>query len=221
MTKDKFGRFDLLPWTYGMKGKTRARAKAEYYYEGEELEYKLLEIDFDDKNDSDYLEKKAKLDNKYKKINDEELAYELLKITKIKHDWDDEEKDYLLKKNELDFKFKKIKRRDYDKIRSTLNNESWVEVISEFNPVEGLSGLAVELDWNEIFVKELKEHGYVGLSDEVLVQQWFAQVCRTVAEEEGIMEEIFPIPGGGGTGPLVAGPIVKKTELDNGNEEYS
>ena len=34
----------MMPASWGLKGKTRAIAEAEYYYEGEELEKALAEI---------------------------------------------------------------------------------------------------------------------------------------------------------------------------------
>ena len=45
--------FSMMPASWGLKGKTRAIAEAEYYYEGEELEEVLAELGADsdiDKN---------------------------------------------------------------------------------------------------------------------------------------------------------------------------
>ena len=43
--------FSMMPASWGLKGKARARAEAEYYYEGVELEEVLAQLDVD--NDVD------------------------------------------------------------------------------------------------------------------------------------------------------------------------
>jgi len=218
--------FSMLPWTRGMEGKTRARAEAEYYYEAsEELDLILLKIDFDDEEDKEYRYKKLKLDVKYDHIEKEEYDYEKLKIDISNH----ESNEYLLTVLELDWKNKKIeKENDYLRQKATLKEEPWVTIVGEFNPEEGLSGLGVELDWNDLFIEELKEEGYTGLTDLELIRQYFATVCRTVAEEEGIMDELFdkthsPFgPGGPMTDNLNAGPVnVAKLVRDDDKAEYS
>ena len=37
--------FSMMPASWGLKGKTRARAEAEYYYEGVELQKELAYIE--------------------------------------------------------------------------------------------------------------------------------------------------------------------------------
>lgn len=180
--------FNMLPWTIGMKGKTRERARAEYYLTGYDLDIALLDIDYENATENELKEKQIKFINiqkKYNKINDEEYDYAML----IKYEDIEQQKHKL----ELDKKYNKISEIEYEKQKATLNKEPWVKAISEFRPGDGLSGLAVELDWNDIFIEQLKENGYVGINDDHLVQQWFAQICRTVAEDEGIMDEIYPV----------------------------
>ena len=46
MTKKTKLPFSMMPASWGLKGKSRAIAEAEYYYEGEELEKVLDEISF-------------------------------------------------------------------------------------------------------------------------------------------------------------------------------
>lgn len=223
--------FNLLPWSRGMEGKTRARAEAEYYYnQGEELDRILLKIDFDDEEDKEFQYKKLKLDLKYKHVEQEEYEYEKLKIDIPNH----KSNEYLLAKLELDWKNKKIEDKNtYEKEKATLNNEPWVTILGEYNPKEGLSGLGVELDWNDLFIEELKESGYTGLNDIELIRQYFAAICRTVAEEEGIMDELFdathnplgpggPLESGTLTDKLEAGPVnVTKIVRDDDKAEYS
>lgn len=41
-----------------------------------------------------------------------------------------------------------------------------------------------ELDWNKEFISLLKKHGYSGQTDEMIVNSWFIDLCRTIAVEE-------------------------------------
>jgi len=43
--------FSMMPASWGLKGKSRAIAEAEYYYEGEDLEKALAEIDAESEDD--------------------------------------------------------------------------------------------------------------------------------------------------------------------------
>ena len=43
-----------------------------------------------------------------------------------------------------------------------------------------------ELDWNDEFVNMLKQHGYLGSSDEEIVDRWFQTLCRTIGNEQGV-----------------------------------
>ena len=43
-----------------------------------------------------------------------------------------------------------------------------------------------ELDWNEYFVLQLRSAGYTGETDEVIVDQWFTELCRNLGAESGI-----------------------------------
>ena len=66
------------------------------------------------------------------------------------------------------------------------SEEPWVKVlnmnVSPDNPRNGF----FELDWNDEFVNNLKQHGYLGQSDEEIVDRWFQTLCRTIGNEQGI-----------------------------------
>lgn len=72
------------------------------------------------------------------------------------------------------------------KDRATEKKEPWVGVlethINEQNPRNGF----FELDWNEFFIVQLKAHGYEGDNDEIIVDQWFQDLCRGVGGEVGV-----------------------------------
>jgi hypothetical protein len=50
------------------------------------------------------------------------------------------------------------------------------------NPAQGY----FELDWNTEFVDQLIAAGYKGKSDEEVVEAWFNDLCRSIANEEGL-----------------------------------
>jgi len=64
-----------------------------------------------------------------------------------------------------------------------------------------------ELDWNQHFVNNLKEHGFSGNTDEEIVDHWFSVLCNTIADEAT---------------PLSAdNQIVKETKREDGKTEIS
>lgn len=76
--KKKLIPFSWLPASWGLSGKTRKVAEAEYYYDGEELEYQMLEIEAE--SQADYEIKKLKLDYKKEKIGVVEYEKELANL---------------------------------------------------------------------------------------------------------------------------------------------
>lgn len=80
MKKQRLIPFSFMPASWGLKGKSRERAEAEYYYEGEDLEYKLLEIDAT--NDDDLKLKKLELDLNKEKITESQYNKNVADIKK-------------------------------------------------------------------------------------------------------------------------------------------
>lgn len=170
-------KFEFLPFTWGMKGKTRAIAKAEYELSGYELKKALLDIRADELPDIDHKAKSA------------DLLFEFGKITKFEHlrmlvDLIPDEKQKALAVLELDFKEGIMSEIQYQKQSATLRGDPWVTVLSmNFGGAQSLEG-SFELDWNELFVDKLQADGYVGSSPDHIVNQWFMEICRNVALEE-------------------------------------
>lgn len=134
--------FWMLPASWGLKGKTRAIAEAEYYFEGKDLEEKLAEVNADTPEEKEL----AKL------------------AVKLKHE--------------------EISQAAHDKAVATIRKEPWVNVVKMgVNPSNVAAGF-FELDWNDEFIIMLQENGYVGQSDEEIVNKWFNDVCRTVLFQE-------------------------------------
>ena len=69
---------------------------------------------------------------------------------------------------------------------ATQNKEPWVGVLDTHVNKENVRNGFFELDWNEYFVVQLKTAGYVGETDEEIVDKWFQELCRNVGAEEGV-----------------------------------
>ena len=105
--------FSMMPASWGLKGKARAKAEAEYYYEGEELEKVLAgidaktdedkviaELDIDLKNEkisqADYDKKVAEInDEPYVNVIKMEINPETANAGYIELDWNDKFVEFL------------------------------------------------------------------------------------------------------------------------------
>ena len=71
-----------------------------------------------------------------------------------------------------------------EKEKATARNEPYVEVvkvnIDKEDPGEGY----FELDWNQVFVRKLKDAGYSGESEEEIIDQWFTALCSSVSSAD-------------------------------------
>ena len=85
---------------------------------------------------------------------------------------------------ELAYKHGKITSNEKDKEIATLDKEPYVKVLGveldETNPKVG----SFELDWNDAFVDKLKEVGYVGKTNEDIIDDWFNDICKNIAFED-------------------------------------
>lgn len=70
-----------------------------------------------------------------------------------------------------------------DKDKATARGEAYVKVLEvkfdKDNPGDGY----FELEWNNIFVKQLLEAGYTGDNEEEIVDLWFTTLCKQISEE--------------------------------------
>lgn len=169
--------FGILPGHWGLAGKTREVAKAEYELEGYELEERLLEIREDEMSEDDYDLKLLALKLKHGKVTRSEYERGLVDLIE-----DPDSK--AMAEAELNFREGKIGDTEYQKVCATIKGEPWVTVLNmDFATGNSLEG-SFELDWNEQFVDKLKSEGYAGPTPDIIVNQWFMEVCRNVAMEE-------------------------------------
>jgi hypothetical protein len=172
--------FKLMPASWGLKGMSREIAQIEYEcqdsYEKQtriakvkyaddlpKLKRVLLDIEANHGKIGDYEYDKARVDLEY------EANSEAFKLAM----------------NEVEFHHDKISENDRDKNAATIKGEPYVKVInSSFDPGKGVDGVYFELDWNQAWIDLLRENGYVGAVDELLVDQWFEDVCKSSANEK-------------------------------------
>lgn len=69
---------------------------------------------------------------------------------------------------------------------ATENKEPWVAVLDTHVNKDNIRNGFFELDWNEYFVLELRQAGYIGETEEAVVDQWFQELCRNVGSEAGV-----------------------------------
>ncbi len=169
--------FGTLPGHWGLVGKTRDVAKAEYELTGYDLEQKLLEINMNELDPEVVQKKRWEIEVKYGKMSTAQLSR--LLVDQIK-----DEKQKLLATLELDMQEGKLDSVEYAKRDATIRGEPWVNVVNmDFTKKSSLEG-SFELDWNEPFVEKLKAEGYTGPTNDNIVNQWFMELCRNIAMEE-------------------------------------
>lgn len=107
-------------------------------------------------------------------LNGEDLDRRFIEIN---HDKDSLELNIAIIK--LDLKYQKLNEIEADKKIATLKNEPWVGTVSsEYKLNRGTDGFTFELDWNDEFVVMLRDAGYDGLTDELVVEEWFEDVTK-------------------------------------------
>lgn len=205
--------FGYLPGHWGLRGHIREEAKILYEIEDPyDQEIALAKLRF--KNDRPQKLEILEIDYKYGKIANE-YEYELAKISISFED----EKIQKIKKAELDLKFNKLSETEYEKEISNLNNQPWVGIKnSNYDPKNGLGGLAFELDWNEQFIIFLSENGYKGLSDQLVVEAWFNDLCKSVIAEEGMDNYVEAMETGANNSLL---PLINRKDIDGDRSEFS
>jgi len=76
-------------------------------------------------------------------------------------------------------KTKKVKKTKKEKVKKV--STPHVEVIGD--GFDSKKGIKLELDWNDEFIEYLKKIGYIGVSDETIVQKWLSDVNAQIIKE--------------------------------------
>lgn len=241
MAKKKMIPFGWLPAAWGLKGKTRELAQAEYELSGYDLEVKVAEIN--NRGDVDAEELAVlKIKKAHGRIEDraysqrvaeltlkgDALQKELLDIQYKYGDLGEEEYrtaviklmvaegvDQELELNEMHFYLGNITEAEFKKNEATIKGEPYIAVInSNYKPEDKLDGLYFEFDWNDLWIEELKAHGYQGFTDDQIVERWFQDLCRGVVDTGEMEDDGQPVP-------FNSGRTINKVRRDGGPTEYS
>jgi hypothetical protein len=73
------------------------------------------------------------------------------------------------------------------KERATAKGEPWISVLDTHVNKDNIRNGFFELDWNELFVLQLKQAGYGfdGDLEEEIVDRWFRDIVKNMLSEEG------------------------------------
>lgn len=175
--------FHLMPGSWGLKGRTREIAEAEYYFEGSELEKKLVDITESDLLQAELL--KLDIALRYDELtqvqhNTQKCAVLMQIIDRDMKDGDDKE----LAKLDLRLEYEEITATQHARAVADIKKEPYVNVVDIGVNPDGAATGYLELDWNDEFVAMLQENGYTGLDDNAIVNKWFNNVCRTILIQE-------------------------------------
>lgn len=211
MAKKRYLPFCLVPAHWGLSGKAKEIAKAYYYNDDYEADiivaeltyltpYEVEKAQLDIKKKYgvisealEYLIAIADLDLKYSKITRDEYNVKILDaklsteaITKQEYDLEiielmPDSDDKLLKTIEYAYSYGEITQQEYSKEIFTLRKEPWIDldvILNDSNEVEFI------FDYNEYFVKKLKDEGHPGNDEEELIDNFIRDLGRKLATDE-------------------------------------
>lgn len=190
--------FKWLPASWGLRGKSKEIARAEYELEGYDLDVQLANLKIDDEIDR----RKALLDIDFKhgKIDAYTREVELAKIGKDGTDAD-------LAVLAVDLKHDRITQQEHDRKRADLVGEPWMAMPKiSWDPINP-SKTYFELDYNDHFIGFLRDNDYQG-TDEECINRWLNDVCLSVLDEMNQPD------------PEMVTPI-RKIRLPDGKTEHS
>lgn len=203
--------FSWMPGSWGLRGKTREIAQAEYELDQGDLQERLLEINFRDDPET-LARKKLDLRLDFREISQYDYDRQVVTLTvkdprehaialldvDLKHekittyDYDrqkisltvTDESQKLLDLLEVDLKHEKITSVQYDRQKADILKEPWVSMPKiNWDPVNS-NRTYFELDYNDHFIQYLRDNGYSGSEDDIL-NRWLNDVCQAVAMENG------------------------------------
>lgn len=73
------------------------------------------------------------------------------------------------------------KAREEEAAKMKASAEPWVEIKGIVQ--DPARGIKIELDWNDAFVKYLRQNGYTGADDDTVIQRYIAVLSKQVADD--------------------------------------
>lgn len=172
--------FGWSPSHWGLKGKLREVAKAEYELEGEALERELLRINLAGRTEEEVARVSLQLDLKYGHIDHEAHDRALLNLRKDQFT----EKEFQIEELKIDQKYGKLDEEEFKKAEATVLEEPYVRFTQIHTDPNNPANGSIALDYNQAFVAHLEAHGYgPAPHPEQIVDQWFTELCKNIALE--------------------------------------
>jgi hypothetical protein len=194
--------FGLMPGHWGLKGRTREIARAEYELEGLPLSLRLAEINYEPGAVRDRAILDARL--RHGDISNYDYDKELAKIEL-------EGTNLEIALVGIELKHNRLNQQAHDRQVADLKGEPWVAMPDiNWDPSDP-SKSYFELDYNEHFVTFLRNNNYKGTADEEVVERWLNDVCRSVAAELSEEDSSFVSPA----------PVNRKRQQKKKRSEYS
>lgn len=167
--------FSWLPASWGLKGKSRELAEAEYYLTGYDLDVAKARIEHGLAS-PEFTKSVLDIDLAYGKIS----AYD--HDTRLAEIGNTDETALALAKLDVDLKHNKISAQEHERKVADLKNEPYMAMPKiSWDPVDP-SKTFFELDYNDAFVQSLRANSYQG-TDEDVINRWLNDVCNSILSE--------------------------------------
>ena len=168
--------FSWLPASWGLKGKSRELAEAEYYLTGYELDIAKARIGHGLESPA-FTRSMLDIDLAYGKIS----AYDHdTRLAEIDHS---DETALAMAKLDVDLKHNRVSAQEHERKRADILNEPFMAMPKiSWDPVDP-SKTFFELDYNQAFVEWLRSNGYNNVSDEEAINRWLNDVCNSILSE--------------------------------------
>lgn len=203
--------FWIYPRHWGLQGKDKERALINYNYTGIDADLRIADltglteyerestkntIHFEYKIIDEFTYEKTKndIDLKYKKISKKEHTINLLTISKTlcmlsEEEFDtkmvetiDDEFERSIEALRVNLKYNHITQMEYDKDYHTLHKKPWFNL--DMNYEESNNAISVEFDYNEYFIKYLRDLGHPGDSDDEIIDNFIRDRGRIMATDD-------------------------------------
>ena len=122
------------------------------------------------------------MDDKLKNIDPEIVAAIRNQVLTELDDRDAREREKERIKREED-----LKAREQYLSRMKDSPEPWMELVAISANEKGQ--IKIELEWNDAFVKQLRESGFTGPDDETVMQRYVAVLARDVADDMTVVDQ--------------------------------
>ena len=173
--------FNWLPASWGLKGKSRELAEAEYYLTGYDLDVAKAGIEHG-RDSIEFTRAVINLDCRYGKISEYERDSKLNTM--------DGEQTAGIGQLDIDLKHNRISQQEYDRKKADLLNEPYMAMPKISWDPKDPSKTFFELDYNEAFVTWLRSNGYAG-TDEECINRWLNDICNSILSEMGPQDADF------------------------------